>query len=51
MKPKRLDKVEIEPISRKTLAIIGASLANLKKGIVFAPIDLSEFRSKRKKKP
>ncbi len=49
MKPKRMDKVDIEPISRKTLAMIDASLANLKKGIVSGPIDFSEFRSERKK--
>ncbi len=50
MKPKRLDKVEIESISRKALAMLDSSAANFKKGIVFGPIDLSEFRSKRKKK-
>jgi hypothetical protein len=51
MKPKHLDKVKVEPISPKVLAMLDASIANLKKGVVFGPIDLSEFRSKRKKKP
>jgi hypothetical protein len=45
--PQTLVDVDISP---KALAMLDSSAANFKKGIVFGPIDLSEFRSKRKKK-
>jgi hypothetical protein len=46
--PKEL--VDIEPISKATMKMIESSMANLKKGIVSGPIDLSEFRKPRREK-
>jgi hypothetical protein len=42
--PKKL--VDIDSISARTLAMLDSSIANLKKGIVSAPIDLSTLRKK-----
>jgi len=40
--PKNL--VDIEPIPARTMAMIERSMKNLDKGLVYGPIDLSEFR-------
>ena len=36
-------------VSRRTLKIMDSSMANLKKGLVSAPVDLSAFSPRKKK--
>ena len=37
-------------VSRRTLKMMASSMANLKKGLVSGPVDLSAFSKRRKKK-
>lgn len=46
--PKQL--VGVEPISARTLAMIDRSMKNLDKGLVFGPVDLSEFQKPERAK-
>jgi hypothetical protein len=38
--------VEVEPISERAMKMMESSIKNLKKGITYGPIDLSEYRKR-----